>query len=76
MFAADGGDDTGEASHITCCSNCVETLGVHPGVTEARGVPDGQFTRVQATLDPTVFGGTTRSGSFTIRWFAGEAPTD
>lgn len=75
MFATDGGYDAGAASHDILLE-LRRNAGRHPGVTEAHGVPDGQFTRVQATLDPTVFGGSAQSGSFTIRWFAGEAPTE
>jgi hypothetical protein len=49
------------------------SVGRHPGVSEARGHPPGQFTRVRADLDPDVFGGSASSGTLTIRWFVGES---
>ena len=72
MFASDGGYDAGEASHAVLLE-LRRSAGRHHGVTEARGHPDGQFTRVRADLDPGVVGGSASTGALTMRWFAGES---
>lgn len=71
MFAADGGYDSGEASHAVLLE-LRRAMTRHPGVVEARGHPPGQFTRIRADVDPGVFGGAASSGVVTVRWFAGE----
>ena len=72
IFATDGGYDAGEQSHAVLLE-LRRTLSRHPAVREARGEPDGQFTRVRADLNPGLFGGSASSGTLTIRWFAGES---
>ncbi|MDZ7731689.1 MAG: hypothetical protein U5K37_13460 [Natrialbaceae archaeon] len=45
----------------------------HPAVKLASGHPPGQFTRVQADVDPRVVGGACEMGSLIVRWYAGES---
>lgn len=76
MFAPDGGRyDPGEASHSVLLE-LRRTVERHPAVLQARGDPPGQFTRVQADLDPRVLGASAEEGTLTIRWYAGETSED
>lgn len=70
MLIGDGGYDAGEASH-TVLLELRGTIARHPGVTTARGDPPDLFTAVRAAVDPRVFGGSSKEGSLSIRWFAG-----
>lgn len=71
MLAPDGGSyDPGEASH-TILLELRRTLQRHPAVLQAQGDPPGQFTRIQADLDPRVLGASAKEGTLTIRWYPG-----
>lgn len=67
-----GGYDPGQASHAALLE-IRRTLRRHPAVLEASAEPPTQFTRVRADLDPRVLGGSSESGSLTVRWYAGES---
>ena len=65
-----GGYDPGQASHAALLE-IRRTLRRHPAVLDAYADPPAQFTQVQADVDPRVLGGTSESGSLTVRWYAG-----
>lgn len=67
-----GGYDPGQASHAALLE-IRRTLRRHPAVLDAYADPPAQFTQVRADLDPRVLGGTSESGSLTVRWYAGES---
>ena len=75
MFAFDGGYDPGGASHAVLLE-LRRTVERHPAVRYASGEPPGQFTRVEATLDPSLLGSTADEGTLTIRWYAGVSEDD
>lgn len=68
-----GGYDPGQASHAALLE-IRRALGRHPAVLDAYADPPALFTQVRAYLDPRVLGGTSESGSLTVRWYAGESP--
>ena len=67
-----GGYDPGQASHAALLE-IRRTLSRHPAVLDAYADPPAQFTQVRAEVDPRVFGGTSESGSLTVRWYAGKS---
>jgi len=69
------GYDPGQASHVALLE-IRRTLRRHPAVLDAYADPPAQFTQVHADLDPRVLGGTSGSGSLTVRWYAGESAED
>jgi hypothetical protein len=73
MVAFDGGFDPGQASH-TVLLELRRTVARHPAVQHASGAPPGQFTRVQAALNPARLGSDADEGQLTIRWYAGATP--
>ena len=71
MIVFDGGYDPGAASH-TVLLELRRTIERHPAVQSASGEPPGQFTRVEAIVDPALLGSDADEGTITIRWYAGE----
>lgn len=63
------GYEPGQASHAALLE-IRRTLRRHPAVLDAYADPPAQFTQVRADVDPHVLGGTSGSGSVTVRWYA------
>jgi hypothetical protein len=67
-----GGYNPGQASHAALLE-IRRTLRQHPAVLDAYADPPAQFTQVRTDLDPRVLGGTSESGSLTVRWYEGQS---
>ncbi|WP_394740173.1 hypothetical protein [Natronococcus roseus] len=63
--------DSAAASHRALRA-IQQELERHPIVTEVRGFPAGEFTRVVARLETKRWGRDSEDATFTVRWFAGE----
>lgn len=71
---ADSTYDPGEASH-RALRGIRRELERHPAVLEVRGFPSGELTQVVAELASVRFG-IEDDATLTVRWFAGETPSD
>lgn len=66
--------DPGEASH-RALRGIQQELERHPVILAVRGFPSGEFSQVVAEL-ATVRLGIEDDATLTVRWFAGETPSD
>jgi len=69
----DGGYNPTEASH-QALRGILRELDRHPIVTQVRGFPNGEFTRIVAQLDLKRWEIERGDATLTVRWFAGETP--
>lgn len=71
MGGKNGSYDSAEASHRVL-RGIQQELERHPVVTEVRGFPAGEFTRVVAHVATERWGVDRDNATVTVRWFAGE----
>jgi hypothetical protein len=71
MGKGNNGYGSGEVSH-RALRTIQQELRRHPIVTDVRGFPSGEFTRVTADLATERWGVERENASLEIRWFAGE----
>lgn len=65
--------DSAEASH-RALRGIQRELERHPGVTEVRGFPSGEYTQVVAAIATMRLGIEATDATLTVRWFAGQTP--